>query len=347
MFVDELRDYLVKIKNEYKKEFFQELNLFKQSNIPFQEFYQTTKVSPLTKELYKCSPKMTQIMFYSFMSPGKVIIYSSWVIMEGLQIMKIYLELCGIECIEYHGSLGESERAANKDLFNSSDNIRGESHKALLLGPAGKEGLTLTNVRQIHMIEPTWHETDVQQIKGRGIRYCVHKDLPIEERTVHVYRHIVRRLDEKSSMDEQLYSRSVRKQRLISSYLNAMKSAAVDCQLNQVNNMKNQPYMCFRNDENIIDMVNDPGPSYKTDLEQDIKHDNGLFAENTQIVDIKVVRVKVIDTSKKIITADLDNDTGNIYDIENDNLIGRVEKAGVNFSQDEKGNYILARELVY
>ena len=36
-------------------------------------------------------------------------------------------------------------------------------------------------------MEPYWHRTRIDQVIGRAIRICSHKDLPIEERHVDVF----------------------------------------------------------------------------------------------------------------------------------------------------------------
>ena len=59
----------------------------------------------------------------------------------------------------------------------------------MLISPAGTEGLSLKNVRQVHIMEPYWNEVRITQMIGRGVRQCSHKDLPMEERHVDIYRY--------------------------------------------------------------------------------------------------------------------------------------------------------------
>ena len=63
-------------------------------------------------------------------------------------------------------------------------NLRGEMIKLLMLTKSGAEGLDLKHVRQVHVMEPYWHEVRIQQVIGRAIRLRSHKDLPDAEQTV-------------------------------------------------------------------------------------------------------------------------------------------------------------------
>ena len=58
-----------------------------------------------------------------------------------------------------------------------------------MISPAGAEGIHLNNVRQVHLMEPYWHEVRMTQMIGRAIRQCSHKDIPNGRRVVIVYRY--------------------------------------------------------------------------------------------------------------------------------------------------------------
>ena len=51
-----------------------------------------------------------------------------------------------------------------------------------MISPAGAEGLTLISTRQVHIMEPYWNQSRLDQVIGRAIRYCSHKDLPEEDK---------------------------------------------------------------------------------------------------------------------------------------------------------------------
>jgi hypothetical protein len=51
------------------------------------------------------------------------------------------------------------------------------------------EGVSFKNVKQVHITEPWWNESRIEQILARASRYCSHSSLPLEEQYVDIYRH--------------------------------------------------------------------------------------------------------------------------------------------------------------
>ena len=51
------------------------------------------------------------------------------------------------------------------------------------------EGVSFRNVKQVHITEPWWNESRINQIIARASRYCSHASLPNVEQYVDVYRH--------------------------------------------------------------------------------------------------------------------------------------------------------------
>ena len=60
--------------------------------------------------------------------------------------------------------------------------------KILLVSPKGREGLSLMRVRSVHLMDPSWHVTDEEQVIGRASRLLSHADLPQDQRNIRVYR---------------------------------------------------------------------------------------------------------------------------------------------------------------
>ena len=52
---------------------------------------------------------------------------------------------------------------------------------------AGAEGLDFKFIRQVHILEPWYNMNRIEQIIGRAVRTCSHKDLPFIERNVQIY----------------------------------------------------------------------------------------------------------------------------------------------------------------
>jgi hypothetical protein len=57
----------------------------------------------------------------------------------------------------------------------------------MIISSAGAEGISLTCVRQVHILEPFWNYVRIDQVLGRAIRMKSHLDLPKEERNVEQY----------------------------------------------------------------------------------------------------------------------------------------------------------------
>ena len=78
----------------------------------------------------------------------------------------------------------------------------GSRIKIMLGSPSIKEGVSLLRIDQIHILEPYWNLSRIQQIIGRGIRFCSHKDLPKYKQTVKVYLYLATHCKEDISIDE-------------------------------------------------------------------------------------------------------------------------------------------------
>ena len=150
---------------------------------------ENNKRSKLLNMLYRCSPKMTNIIFNILKSPGSTMVYSNYVEMEGLKFLKYiynFLDMLnmilhlnsldkskdGFRYTEFHGGIDKEVREASKKTFNDSKNKYGKVIKIMMISPAGAEGINLANVRQVHIMEPYWNEVRIEQVIGRAIRQC-------------------------------------------------------------------------------------------------------------------------------------------------------------------------------
>jgi hypothetical protein len=70
------------------------------------------------------------------------------------------------------------------DIFNSTGNINGKKIRIVILNSAAAEGITLKNVRYIHMLHPPSNMSRLFQIFGRGIRTCSHYALNDSDRNI-------------------------------------------------------------------------------------------------------------------------------------------------------------------
>ena len=138
------------------------------------------------------------------------------------------------------------------NVLNSVDNNQGQKIKIVLGSPAASEGLSFLRVREIHILEP-WHNINrIEQVIGRGLRNCSHKDLPIEERnvTIYYYASITKPLSFIKSdssktdsdtitietIDLKTYREASNKMYKIAAIEDVIKKAAIDCNLMKENN---------------------------------------------------------------------------------------------------------------
>ena len=70
---------------------------------------------------------------------------------------------------------------------SSSNNINGEKIKVVIISEAGSEGIDFKNIRQIHILDPWWNLNRIEQIIGRGVRNCSHKELDFKKRNVGIF----------------------------------------------------------------------------------------------------------------------------------------------------------------
>ena len=264
------------------------------------------KKSSLYLELHKCSAKFLYAIFTILKSKGPVLVYSNYVLMEGLQIFKIYLRCFGFSSYvnrdegtdnfrytEFHGGIEREERKQNLAAFNDPENKYSKIIKIIMISPAGAEGLNLQNVRQVHLMEPYWNEVRMIQMIGRAVRQCSHKLLPMEERKVDIYRYKSVRSSGKQTTDQYIENLAKSKQGLLQSFLDAVKEVAIDCVLNKTHNSLVDDYKCFQFEEPSL-FEKQIGPAYKDDYRDDMKFDNGSNSVNSKTIRIKVNKILAV-----------------------------------------------------
>tara|TARA_B110000259_G_scaffold188470_1_gene247804 strand:+ start:913 stop:2637 length:1725 start_codon:yes stop_codon:yes gene_type:complete len=125
------------------------------------------------------------------------------------------------------GDIAFSERSEIQNSFNSPDNNNGNIIRILLVSSTGAEGLDLKYIKSVHIMEPYWNMSRVEQIKFRAIRYRSHEIFKPEDRTVKTYIYLSY-MDQKTT-DEDIYDIAKRKQNDIDDYLDIIKKSSIDC----------------------------------------------------------------------------------------------------------------------
>jgi len=117
--------------------------------------------------------------------------------------------------------------------LTSRENLYGERVRVVLISRAGAEGLDFKNIRQIHIMEPWYNMSRIEQIIGRGVRNLSHCQLPFEERNVEIYMYATQTSDGAPTADTYLYELAFKKAKQIGRVSRLMKESSVDCILHQ------------------------------------------------------------------------------------------------------------------
>lgn len=153
-------------------------------------------------------------------------------------------------------------------VVNNPLNQNGELVKIVLMTPVAGEGLNFQNIREIHLLESWYHFNRVDQIIGRGIRNCSHKNLSIEDRNVSVFMHCGIENYDRETADVHAFRISSRK--LYQSYLvdEIIRNSAIDCSLfKSINYFPKEMFKL-----GSIDLITSQGVKIKYDLGDDDKY---------------------------------------------------------------------------
>ena len=325
-----LQDDIKVFKNKYK--------------MKYKEFWSKyDKKSNLLIALHTCSCKYVAALFYSMRSMGPFYIFSNFVKMEGLEILKIYMSFFGYKnyrdstseehfrYTEFNGDISREDRKVNMNTHNNINNLHGEKIKVVLISPAGAEGIQLKYMRQIHIMDPHWQEIRIIQLIGRGLRMDSHIDLPKDERHVEIFRyHAIKQDSKKLSTDIRIFNGADAKAKRIQTFLITIKEAAIDCELFKKHNMDDEKYTCFKfNESSYFNKLS--SPAFKTDIFYDKKINDGYNALNSTVSDIKVYKIKA-----KILKGEdefgevkeywYNPKTSIVYDMDFDYPIGTIQK---------------------
>lgn len=156
------------------------------------------------------SPKMVKILdnMQKFVnkstkeSTGKILIYSAYKNIGGTGAFEQVLIANGYEKYDHESQpidklvetgnkklrytfiTGDTNKEINKNAFNVEQNKYGEYIQVMMISQSGAEGISLTCVRQVHIIEPFWNNVRIDQVFGRAIRRNSHIQLDEDDRNV-------------------------------------------------------------------------------------------------------------------------------------------------------------------
>lgn len=135
--------------------------------------------------------------------------------------------------------ISEAEISKLLAAVKNPRNRDGSQIRIVVAGPIVSEGVDFRYMRQIHVIDPWWNMSRMEQVVGRGLRTCSHQILPFEDQNCTVYFHVVRTDDGKECFDEYTYRTKVeQKATKIARVRKVMAESAMDCPLqNQINTL--------------------------------------------------------------------------------------------------------------
>lgn len=206
-------------------------------------------------------------------------------------------------------------------------NNLGEIIKLLMITSSGAEGIDLKNVRFVHITEPYWHPVRISQVIGRARRICSHSNLKPHLQTVKAFMYLLVYDDEfkkskstnkeRSSAKDDLYSQlkimdkdktnrdsysttdeklleiMEKKKQLMEEFLDAIKTASVDCFYNYEDKDKCLSFPLQTSSNNRI-----YGVDYNLDPKRNIKQSSKQSGSRKK-------------NNKNSILVDKDNSTGN------------------------------------
>jgi hypothetical protein len=207
------------------------------------------------------------------------------------------------------------EELLTLDASNGGNkNIYGSIIKIIMITASGAEGISLSNVRYVHITEPYWHPVRNDQVIGRARRICSHKNLPPEKQNVEVFLYLMEftkelvdnaskelKKQDKSSLDKSiymlyktnedpfltsdqaLYEISRQKESVSQEILKNMKEASIDCNLHSGSNAE---LKCLS-----IGSVNTSKYIYTPSIETDDKDDSKKLNKQTKTIEIKPIMI--------------------------------------------------------
>lgn len=167
---------------------------------------------------------------------------------SGANLLKTMFDTVGIKCALFTGDLTDTQRNQIVSLFNNERNRNGEYIKVLVITEAAFEGISLKEVRHVHILESSPRIGKTMQAIGRVVRYQSHEKLKKEDRNVNVWRYwsvaspypvtvtteyidddgikktTVTTINDKITVDQQLYEKGEIEMELTNSFLEILQS---------------------------------------------------------------------------------------------------------------------------
>lgn len=232
-------EFLNKIKNE-DLEIFEDGILAKNLNLKIDEeksLITSNNFSKKKNEFYQEIKNLSKLHSYSskyiktcqliLQSRGKCLIFQPFVSFEGVKTFTSYLTKFNISYIEYTQETLKS-RTELITKFNQKDNINGEKIKCCVLSSAGTEGISMTNITDLIIMDIPWSGSNLEQILGRAIRMNSHLELPEGERYVNVFILLNQTFKNNLSVDKEILNIILRKEKEKIELIKVLKETSLE-----------------------------------------------------------------------------------------------------------------------
>ena len=149
-------------------------------------------------------------------------------------------------------------------VFSNFDNRDGKFIKIVLGSKVMNEGITLENVKEVHVLDVYYNLGKLQQVIGRALRECKHYKLISNENKypkVNIYRYVISFPQNYGGIktlttEEEMYKKAESKYILIKEVERALKEVAFDCPLNYHGNIFPEETLKYKNCVSAKDLQN-------------------------------------------------------------------------------------------
>ena len=227
-------------------------------------------------ELRQLSPKIYVIIKKIKQSNGPVLVYSKFKGGFGVSIFTLALEQNGFNNyannkkgsgLKYMTWTPETRKEEYRKRFNKEDNKDGSKIKVFVMTEAGKEGINLLGIRQVHILEPWYHTVVDRQVIGRAVRICSHAHIPknsfkdftgkkpvsVNNWLVNVFNYMTvtrkknGKIDLKKSVDWKMHLAGKLKREKEDFITNLLKQQSIDCWLHNADKLWKTDNRCDLN----------------------------------------------------------------------------------------------------
>jgi len=136
--------------------------------------------------------------------------------------------------------LPEIKKKILDKTFNNLSNKDGRYIKLVLGSKVMNEGITLENVKEVHIMDVYYNLSKVHQVIGRALRECKHYNITTDDNPypkVNIYRYVVSLDNNELSTEEVMYKKAEQKYILIKETERLLKEVSFDCPINYHGNI--------------------------------------------------------------------------------------------------------------